>query len=409
MADWESLPLRDLLTPVSREVSLVPDNAYDSIGVRWYAAGVFVKPQQLGSAIAAKTLFRVEPADVIYSRLFAWKGSFGVVTAAQAGCVASNEFPTFRASEKLLPEFFAVWSSQPFIWDLAKDMSTGTTENSRNRLSEEDFLDLEISLPSRDEQFRIVRAVRRIDVLIARYRREAHTAERALKALREELISTAQGEFSTVGDLLHGIEAGKSPKAMERPPRDDEWGVLKVSAIRSGEFRPLEAKAVIDPSIFPDRARVVSGDVLISRANTTQLVGAACRVEGEHERLFLCDKTLRLRPKVEIIDPDYLVHALASSGAREQIEEAATGSSESMKNLSQRAILEVEIPVPDDLAAQKAIAGRLEALRSALRGAEAAVSSAQDLRHAVAGALLSGEQLVRDDARGTPDLAAVAS
>ena len=91
---WPLVTLGDVLSRVKRPVKLQPSVSYRSIGIRWYGAGVFEKPAQPGSKIAAKTLYAVEPGDVMYSRLFGWKGSFGVAKAQHEGAVASNEFPT---------------------------------------------------------------------------------------------------------------------------------------------------------------------------------------------------------------------------------------------------------------------------------------------------------------------------
>jgi type I restriction enzyme, S subunit len=165
VVEWETVPLADVLERVSRPVALQTETEYTPLGVRWYGEGVFQKEKQLGSKIAAKTLYQVEPGDVVYSRLFPWKGSFGVVDAAHAAGVVSNEFPTYRPSPDLLPEFFVVWASQPRIWSLAEVMSSGTTANSRFRLSEESFLMLEIDLPPIDEQRRIVGAVSAVGAL----------------------------------------------------------------------------------------------------------------------------------------------------------------------------------------------------------------------------------------------------
>ena len=41
-----------------------------------------------------------------------------------------------------------------------------------------------------------------------------------------------------IGDLLERIDAGWSPPCSEGTPRSGEWGVLKVSAVTSGNYRP---------------------------------------------------------------------------------------------------------------------------------------------------------------------------
>lgn len=162
--EWRTVRLGDVLTRVKRPVKLDPATGYPTVGVRWYGAGVFLKESQLGSKIAATSLNEVHEHDIVYSRLFAWKGSFGVVGPKHHGAVASNEFPTYLASEDLLPEFFALWSARQEVWDFADAASIGSTANSRNRLGEEEFLELEVELPSLAEQRRVVASVQALSM-----------------------------------------------------------------------------------------------------------------------------------------------------------------------------------------------------------------------------------------------------
>jgi hypothetical protein len=122
---------------VKRSTVTAVDEVYDTLGVRWYGAGCFVKH---ATPVKAKTMNRVAADDIVYSKLFAWKGSLAVVSDAEAGALASTEFPTYRAdAARLLPAYFALWAGRPEVWEEADALSTGTTGNSRNRLAPEDF------------------------------------------------------------------------------------------------------------------------------------------------------------------------------------------------------------------------------------------------------------------------------
>lgn len=116
--------------------------------------------------------------------------------------------------------------------------------------------------------------------------------------------------MSTVGAVLQSIVSGKSIQTMERPAQDGEYGILKVSAVTWGEFRPQQNKAMpadYDPGECP---RPMDGDILISRANTRELVGAPVLVRGNHPQLLLSDKILKLIPNGTLVDRKYLVRAL---------------------------------------------------------------------------------------------------
>ena len=182
---------------------------------------------------------------------------------------------------------------------------------------------------------------------------------------------------TTVGAVLKGIVSGKSIRTLERPAQGNEFGILKVSAVTWGEFRPAESKAMpfeYDPGDCP---RAMDGDILISRANTRELVGAPVMVHGDHPRLLLSDKLLKLIPDETVVDSRYLVRALRSAGATLHFSQCAGGSSGSMTNITQGDIRSAPLPLPP-LPEQRRIAAILDqadALRAKRREALAQLDS----------------------------------
>ena len=164
---------------------------------------------------------------------------------------------------------------------------------------------------------------------------------------------------TTVGAVLKAIVSGKSIRTLERPAQQNEFGILKVSAVTWGEFRPAESKAMpleYDPGECP---RAMDGDILISRANTRELVGAPVMVHGDHPRLLLSDKLLKLIPDETAVDSRYLVRALRSAGAALHFSQCAGGSSGSMTNITQGDIRSAPLPLPP-LPEQRRIAAILD-------------------------------------------------
>ncbi|WP_227005015.1 restriction endonuclease subunit S domain-containing protein, partial [Acetobacter senegalensis] len=84
--------------------------------------------------------------------------------------------------------------------------------------------------------------------------------------------------------------------------------------------------------------------LLISRANTLELVGAAVIVEVQPDNIFLSDKILRLL--VEEDKKSWILWYLRSPEGRSQIESLATGNQLSMRNISQAALRQINIPLP---------------------------------------------------------------
>lgn len=146
-------------------------------------------------------------------------------------------------------------------------------------------------------------------------------------------------------NALNNIEAGKSPSCPDIPAHTGEWGVLKVSAVHPDGFRAHENKLVEQTELQDQRYEVKSGDLLITRANTPELVGLPCLVHTDRERLMLSDKTLRLHVK-EGYEKAFIFISLTQPYVRSQIQIAATGTSMSMKNISQNSLKRLNMKFP---------------------------------------------------------------
>ena len=136
------------------------------------------------------------------------------------------------------------------------------------------------------------------------------------------------------------FEQGWSPQCDSRPAESNEYGVLKVGCVNYGRFHSVENKA-LPPELQPRLQHLVKkSDLLISRANTKELVGSAAVVDKDYKNLLLCDKLYRLRFNSNI-QPELIALYLSIEPVREQIELKASGASHSMQNISQDVIKEL--------------------------------------------------------------------
>ncbi len=163
---------------------------------------------------------------------------------------------------------------------------------------------------------------------------------------------------ATIGDLLLRIEAGKSFRCEPRPASPSEWGIIKVSAMTWGAFLEGENKAVPAGVDFNPNYEIKAGDILVSRANTEEYVGAPVLVNRCRSRLLLSDKSLRLVPSGHL-NSRWFYYLLSSSAVRREISRRATGTKDSMRNVSQETLASIRVQVPP-LAEQDRIVTALE-------------------------------------------------
>lgn len=148
----------------------------------------------------------------------------------------------------------------------------------------------------------------------------------------------------SLGELIASIEAGASFRCRETPPEADEVGVAKVSAVSWGRYDENESKTCLNASRIDPSLLIQKGDFLISRANTVQLVGACVIAERVTKQVMLSDKTLRIQFRDPSLKP-WVLHYLRSREGRNQIEALCTGNQESMRNISQKSIRQIQLPL----------------------------------------------------------------
>lgn len=345
---WPLVPLRELLTPVSRQVPVQPDNDYELLGAHWYAKGLYMKEKKSGSRIKASTLYRVHEGDFVYNRLFAWKGSFAVVSPANHGCFVSNEFPCFDIQrERLIPGFLWYYFSREASWNDALGLSFGATPTSRNRLKEEHLLGLQIPLPPLQEQRRIVAKIDRLAGKIE----EASGANRLARVESDALVGararnafasfSAQTPIEEIADVRGGIQKGPHRTPGANPVRYVTVAHVQRNCILTDRPRFFE----VTPAEL-ERWRLVTGDVLIIEGNgSAEQIGRTALFRGEIENCVHQNHVIRIRPEPERISPDFLNAFLNSPPGQEAVQQQSRTTS-GLRTLSVGRIKAIRVPTP---------------------------------------------------------------
>ena len=259
-----------------------------------------------------------------------------------------------------------------------------------------------VPLPSQDVQGIIAnyldRETARIDGLIAEKQRMLALLEEKRAALISRVVTRGLdlnaplkpsgqewlGEIPVHWGLerlkfhLRRIEQGWSPQCDNSLAEVDEWGVLKVGAVNGWAFNPSENKRLPDEVEALIEYEIRPGDVLMSRANTTQLLGSISYVQDVDSKLLLCDKLYRLEVADATLDREYLVAFMRARPGRFQLEREASGTSGSMQNIGQDTVQNAWITTPP-LDEQKKISLHINQIREKTARTEVALRNSVDL------------------------------
>ncbi|MBH8567537.1 restriction endonuclease subunit S [Microvirga sp. STS02] len=361
---------------------------------------------------------RVQDGDTIVSTVRTYLKAVATIKNPPENLIVSTGFAVIRPGSELVPEFLGYFCKSEFFVSKVVAVSTGVSYPATNAT---DIMDLPMMYPPLDEQLAIIQFLdeqtSRLDALLARQKCILRLLAEKRMALITQAVTQgldaaaprqpsgiswlgeipAHWEVKRLRFLAEDIEQGWSPQCHNYPAEGNEWGVLKVGCVNGSEFNPSENKLL--PTDLEPRLeyQIRIGDILISRANTRELLGSAALVHKLPVKLLLCDKLYRLRIG-PTIDSRFMVHYLRSSVARFQYEREATGTSGSMQNIGQDTIANLPVPVPP-LREQEEIVEALESKLAQLQMVEQTglklIKRFQEYRAALITAAVTGQIDVR--------------
>ena len=150
-----------------------------------------------------------------------------------------------------------------------------------------------------------------------------------------------------IKDLVKSLDAGVSVNSEEVEPQEYEYSVLKTSCISSGYFDENERKRVLqDGEIQRLKEPVLDDSILMSRMNTPLLVGMNAYVFKAPKNTFLPDRLWQLKIDNNKTVTRWLAFYLGSDQGLNQIRDLASGTSNSMKNITKPDVLNIDLFAP---------------------------------------------------------------
>ena len=325
----------------------------------------------------------VEEGDFAYATIHLDEGSIGIAPEQAA---ISPMYTTFRLTKTDRVDPFFLFLFLKSDWALAqyKLLGTGSVER-RKSIKFKSLQNLKVPLPPLGEQKRIAGILSFSASLIEKSRQAVALLNPNL-SFSESLVVTAESTVP-LSTYVTGITSGKSLVADNEGESQNK--VLKISAVTSGTFLPNEVKT-LPKDYDPDEShRVAAGDILVSRANTTELVGASVLVDEVGPHIFLPDKLWKLTLAKDV-NPVFLWALLQSKTIRSRISRRSTGSSGSMKNISKKNFLSVQVP-DISIGLQNKIGNSIQIIREQKAMELRRLSYLQNLHASLVGATFEGD------------------
>lgn len=162
LAGTRRLRVGDFLTLDEDAVLVEQTGDYPQVGLRGFGGGMFARGTLRGTETTYRTFNRVQEGLVVLSQVKGWEGAIAACPPELAGSFASPEYRTFRCVEgHALPEYLAALVLTPWFHAELRKATHGQGAR-RERVRPERFLNLEMPMPTVDQQATAVTMFRKI-------------------------------------------------------------------------------------------------------------------------------------------------------------------------------------------------------------------------------------------------------
>ena len=233
-----------------------------------------------------------------------------------------------------------------------------------------DLACIEFLLPPKEQQDQLAKLLWAMDEVIENIIGNIEANKRLQSsAVKELCLKNSRSKKMKLDSLIDHLEAGVSVNSEEGEVAEGDYGILKTSSVSMGYFIPTEVKKVVQKDQYRLKAPVRKNTIIISRMNTVELVGANAFVDDKIENTFLPDRLWQTQISNLDVNVKYLWYILSSPNYRSRISDLCTGTSNSMKNISKKSFLNIEVPLPMKVEQDK-IVQKLDIISSSTKSME---------------------------------------
>jgi type I restriction enzyme S subunit len=350
---WEEVKLKDIFE-IARGGSPRPIDKYitdDPNGVNW----ISIKDASNSSKYIFETEKKIIPEGVKKSRLvkpddflLTNSMSFGrPYILKTTGCIHDGWLVLSGNKEKVNLDYFYHLLSSDFIYRKFTSLAAGAVVKNLNT----DLVrGVTVPLPPLPEQRRIAAILDKADELGQKRRLAIEKLDQLLQATFIDMfgdpVSNPKGwDVVKVSEIISDFIGGKNIECPEES--DSPYRILKVSAVTSKNYKYFESKAAPTDFLPVQEAIVRKGDLLFSRANTTELVAATAYVWETPENMVLPDKLWKFIIKeTNSVNTLYLWELFKNAAFRCELSKLSSGTSGSMKNISKSKLKEMTMICP---------------------------------------------------------------
>ena len=321
--------------------------------------------------------FLLQKGDFAYNKSYSMDYPYGAIKQLEKyeKGIVSPLYICFSVNDGINTDFYKQYfEAGMFNREIYKIAQEGARNHGLLNVSTPEFFSSLLVFPPIEEQKKIAEILAQCDKVIYLKEKQLSEIEKKKRHIQKSLLTylkqnDPQNQVAirgTIGDLVFDISSGTSvnSESITAEFSNQNHYILKTSAVGNGQFNFREIKQITAADENRASCPIEENTLLVSRMNTPNLVGACALCDRTCANVYLPDRLWKVRVK-KSIDIRWLNMVLNSPYYRNIMHVIAGGTSNSMKNISQRDFLNIPLQIPT-YGQQKQVADIIESIETVI-------------------------------------------
>ncbi len=256
--------------------------------------------------------FQLDAGDIVIAMSGATTGKVGRINKGQTPCFLNQRVAKFVVKDKdVLNDYLFFILRSPVYQNAIWQFATGCAQPN---ISSSQLESIEVALPGRELQQRIVALLSKIESVLEKRRQTLRLADEFLKSAFLEMFgepsrNSKNWPVKRISDVLLSSQYGTSKKSNSEGRGYIILGMGNISY--KGEL-DLSRVSFVDLSEKEfEELKLMSGDIIFNRTNSTELVGKTACWKRE-EKAVLASYLVKLKLKADVV-PEFFTFLLNTS------------------------------------------------------------------------------------------------
>lgn len=192
LANSRKVKLGEILALDERQEEVIFGKQFPQVGVKGFGGGLFAKESIDSTQTTYKVFNRLYDGALVLSQVKGWEGAIAVCPPVLVDKYVSPEYRTFSCIPGYaMPEYLAALVVTPWFWHQLKNLTRGMGGR-RERTRPEQFLNMEMPMPTFDQQKYAISVFKKVNMMQA----SRNEARREMEGLLPTILDKAfKGEL----------------------------------------------------------------------------------------------------------------------------------------------------------------------------------------------------------------------